>query len=109
MWPVAYQTRPISVQPTWATTLSKAPSASLSALTPPVLSLSRLCLLWLSGVFLRDKTLAHFTHEQNGGAGGGRENRTLMAEEMPHPVTPPPAAALDWSVPKVGVFTKRKN
>lgn len=108
MWPVAYQTRPISVQPTWATTLSKAPSASLSALTPPVLSLSRLCLLWLSGVFLRDKTLAHFTHEQNGGAGGGRENRTLMAEEMPH-LTPPPAAALDWSVPKVGVFTKRKN
>lgn len=44
-----------------------------------------------------------------GGAGGGRENRTLMAEEIPHPVTPPPAAVLDWSVPKVGVFTKRKN
>lgn len=60
-------------------------------------------------MFLRDKNLAHFTHEQNGGAGGGRENRTLMAEEMPHPVTPPPAVAVDWSVPKVGVFTKCRN
>jgi len=60
-------------------------------------------------VFLRDKNLAHFTHEQNGGAGGGRENRTLIAEEMAHSVTPPPAAGRDWSVPKVGVFTKREN
>lgn len=27
-------------------------------------------LLWLSGVFPRDKTLAHFTHEQSGAGGG---------------------------------------
>lgn len=31
-----------------------------------------------------------------------------MAEEMADRVTPPPAVAADWSVPNVGVFTKRK-
>lgn len=78
-------TTEISVQSTWLSALKHTASPSLSAVPPPSLSISHsfyplsLSVSPLAGVFLRDKTLAHFTEaewEREGsgswwGLGGG--------------------------------------
>lgn len=60
----------ISVQSTWHNALKHTASPSLSTVPPPSLSISRsfyplsLPVSPLAGVFLRDKTLAHFTQAE---------------------------------------------
>lgn len=91
-------TTAISVQSTWLSALKHTASPSLSVVPPPSLSISRsfyplsLPVSPLAGVFLRDKTLAHFTRAEWKRVGSGscwglgwryRVNRTLMAEKLP--------------------------